>query len=137
MKKLLFLATFFFAVGIATSNAQSCSGTASAGKSCCASKMAKAAAADPTIEKRVADNGTVSYVRKETDATGMVAFVSVQYDEAQNAFVNVAPKSAAQTTAGTDITPAAAPKACAGGEKKACCASGQKKACAGEKTEQE
>ena len=131
MKKAIFLLSFFFALGIATANAQSCS-SASASKSCCASKAAKAASADATIEKRQAEDGTVSYVRKETDAQGNVKFVSVQFDESTSTFVNVAPKSAtiaaddkAASTKKAAACSASEKKACAGGASsgKACCAS--------------
>jgi hypothetical protein len=117
MKKALLFFAFFLAVGIVSSDAQSC---ASAGKACCAGKAAKAASSDASIEKRQAEDGSISYVRKEADAQGNVKFVSVQYDEAANAFVNVAPKTA---TAGT--TEGMVKKSCsAAGEKKACCAGG-------------
>ncbi len=122
MKKALFFLAFFFALGMATANAQSCSASA-ATKSCCASKAAKAASSDASIEKRQAEDGSISYVRKETDTQGNVKFVSVQYDEGSNTFVNVAPKSA--TISADDkasMTKKAA--ACSASEKKACCAGG-------------
>lgn len=123
MKKAIFFFAFTFVLGTFAANAQ-CSG-ASAGtatKSCCASKIAKAAAADPSIEKRQSDDGAVAYVRKEADAQGNVMFVSVQFDETANSFVNVAPASA--STDKTDMTKKTA-KACAGGaaDGKACCKS--------------
>ncbi|MBV6442421.1 MAG: hypothetical protein DYG98_19710 [Haliscomenobacteraceae bacterium CHB4] len=136
MKKAIFLLSFFFALGIATANAQSCH-SAAATKSCCASKASKAASSDASIEKRQAEDGTVSYVRKETDAQGNVKFVSVQYDESTNTFVNAAPKSAtiAEEDKATATKKAAAcspseKKACAGaaGSGKACCASKAAKA---------
>ncbi|MFN4255100.1 MAG: hypothetical protein ACK4Q5_08865 [Saprospiraceae bacterium] len=130
MKKVLFLLTFFAAVGLATASAQSCGGAsaASAGKSCCANKAAKAAAADATIEKRTADDGSVAYVRKESDAQGNVKFVSVQFDEASNAFVNVAPKG----MAASDKEGMTKKSASCSGEKKAGCgsASAGKSCCA-------
>ena len=133
MKKALFAFTFFFALGIAAASAQSChSAAAAGGKSCCSSKMASAMSADPSIEKRMADNGTVSYVRKEADTQGNVRFVSVQFDEATSKFVNVnvAPKTmtaenkAEYNKKAATCTPAEK-KACAGGAAsgKACCAS--------------
>lgn len=123
MKKAIFFFAFIFALGLANANAQSCC----AGKTACANKMAKAAAADTNIEKRMADDGTVSYVRKEADAQGNVRFVSVQYDEATNAFVNVAPKTATASDK-ADMTK----KACSSSEAKACSgAAGSGKACAG------
>lgn len=131
MKKLFFVFGFLFALSLGAANAQ-CS-SASAGKACCAGKVAKAASADPSIEKRVADNGTVSYVRKETDQQGSVKFVSVRFDEGTNTFVNEAPKSlTADAKAGMVKKEG---KACAGGagEGKACCkggaASAETKAC--------
>jgi hypothetical protein len=105
MQKVIFLLSFLFVVGAATANAQSCGGakmSSANGKSCCASKAASAAKTDATIESRVAEDGTVSYMRKEADQTGNVRLVSVQYDEASNAFVNVAPKGSASTTTATD-----------------------------------
>jgi hypothetical protein len=140
MKKVIFSLAFFFALGISFAQAQSCHSaaaakscsSASAGKSCCAGKMASAAAADPSIEKRVADNGAVSYVRKEADQQGNVRFVSVQFDEASNAFVNVAPK----TMTADEKMGATKKEACMSGEKKACCASkAAGKSCAGAKVE--
>lgn len=122
MKKVIFFLSFFLAVGIATANAQACS-SASASKSCCANKAAKAASSDASIEKRQTEDGTVSYVRKETDTQGNVQFVSVQFDEKTSTFVNAAPKSgviAAQDKEG--MTKKAA--ACSASEKKACAASG-------------
>lgn len=136
MKKLVFLLSFFFAVGMATANAQSC-GSAKAsttGKSCCASKAASAAKNDPTIESQVDAEGKVNYVRKEADQSGNVRLVSVQYDEASNTFVNTAPQNAAATegmvkkSCGTSTATGA----------KACCASGKAegKACCAKKPEQ-
>ena len=119
MKKAIFFFAFFLAFGIVSADAQSCHSAAGAGKSCCANKAAKAAASDASIEKRQAEDGSIAYVRKEADAQGNVKFVSVQYDEASNAFVNVAPKTAA---AGT--TEGMVKKSCSAGEKKACCAGG-------------
>ena len=120
MKKVLFLFGFLFALSLGAVNAQSC---ASAGKSCCSGKVAKAASADQSIEKRVDDKGVVSYVRKETDQQGNVKFVSVRFDEPSSTFVNEAPKSmSADTKAGMVKKEG---KACAAGETgKACCKSG-------------
>lgn len=137
MKKGLFLLSFFFVLGIAAASAQSCHGSASAAagasKSCCTSKAAKAAAADTNIEKRMSDDGSVSYVRKESDGQGNVKFVSVQYDEASNTFVNVAPKAAT-----TEANSGMVKKSCSMSAGKACCAGGSKeaKACSGAKVEQ-
>jgi len=58
----------------------------------------------------------------------------VQYDEASNAFVNVAPKAVtAEGNAGM------VKKSCSAGASKACCAGGAKeaKACSGAKVEQD
>ncbi|MFN4079727.1 MAG: hypothetical protein ACK4NS_02405 [Saprospiraceae bacterium] len=146
MKKLFVFLAFVLAVGISTADAQSCGQAAAAGKSCCASKkMAdlspadKAAASDPSIFKMVDNDGATFYTRKETDAAGNARFVSVQYDEATNAFVNVAPKSQkAEMTKKTATGGAAAPAkaCCAGGAQKASCTPSEKKACAGAKVEQ-
>ncbi|MEO6039828.1 MAG: hypothetical protein ABIQ93_15545 [Saprospiraceae bacterium] len=123
---------FFLAAGIATANAQACHASAGTGKSCCANKAASAAAADPTIEKRQADDGTMSYVRKEADQQGNVRFVSVQFDETQNGFVNVAPPATATAAETSGMTKKEA-TACGAGEKKACCAKSGK-ACTGAKS---
>jgi hypothetical protein len=126
MKKGLFLFSFLFVLGISAANAQSCQGAASASKSCCASKSAKAATSDASIEKRMAEDGSVSYVRKESDAQGNVKFVSVQFDEATNTFVNVAPKGAvAEGQTGM------VKKSCSAEEMKACAGKDGAKACAG------
>lgn len=130
MKKGIFLFSFFFVLGLAAANAQSCQEkTASASKACCM-KADKAAAADASIEKRMGDDGAVSYVRKESDTQGNVKFVSVQYDAASDAFVNVAPKSV-EASATTGMTK----KSCSAGASKACCAKGgdAKKACCASK----
>ena len=126
MKNLILMLAFFMAAGLATASAQSCHAGAG-GKSCCAGKAASAAAADATIEKRQAEDGTMSYVRKEADQQGNVRFVSVQFDESKNAFVNVAPKVATED-AKVGTTKKAA--ACSAEEKKACAKSG-KACCAG------
>jgi hypothetical protein len=134
MKKAIFAFSFFFALGIAAASAQSCHAAASAstGKSCCASKMASAMAADPTIEKRTADTGIVSYVRKEADAQGNVRFVSVQFDEASSTFVNVnmAPKT---MTAGDKAECVKKTASCTASEKKACAGMTSGKACCASK----
>jgi hypothetical protein len=131
MKKVLLLLTFSFAFGLAAVNAQSCHGSASAAatksKSCCSDKAAKAAAGDASIEKRMDDEGAVSYVRKEADQEGNVRFVSVKFDETSNAFVNVAPASVTNSAGMTKKS--CASSASAG---KACCAGkSDDKACAG------
>jgi len=127
MKKGLFLLSFLFVLGIAAANAQSCAGaSAAAPKSCCMSKSAaaKAAASDASIEKRTAEDGSVSYVRKESDTEGNVKFVSVQYDAATSTFVNVAPKGA--VAEGGMVK-----KSCSAEEMKACAGKSDMKACAG------
>ena len=131
MKKAIFFFAFTFVLGAFAANAQ-CSGAAKAGKSCCASKIAKAAASDPSIEKRQSDDGTVAFVRKEADAQGNVKFVSVQFDEASNAFVNAAPKMLVADKEGMTKKSAA----CGTSEKKACCAGKSAKSCHEKKAEQ-
>lgn len=133
MKKLFVFLTFMLAAGISTADAQSCGKSAAAGKSCCASRMAgvsaadKAAAADASIFKNVDANGVVFFTRKETDAAGNARFVSVRYDEATNAFVNVAPRSA-QASMNKKVGSPAQQKACAGSAAgKACCRGGAQK----------
>jgi hypothetical protein len=130
MKKVFFLVLFFAALGITSASAQSCC----AGKksATCASKATAAAQSDASIETRKADDGTLSYVRKEADATGTVKFVSVQFDETSNAFVNVAPKSMTETEK-SGMTKKSCSAGAATSEKKACCAGGAKKSCAADK----
>lgn len=130
MKKAIFFFAFTLVLGTFSANAQSCCAKAGANKTC-ADKISKAAAADPSIEKRLADDGTVAYVRKAADAQGNVMFASVQFDEASNAFVNVAPKI--QVADKTEMTKKSA--ACSATEKKACCAGGaaQGKSCCANK----
>ncbi len=131
MKKVLLFLAFTFALGM-TAQAQ-CSGSAAAGapvRACCANKAAKAATGDASIEKRMGDDGTVSYVRKETDGQGTVKFVSVRFDETANAFVNVAPPSAIPAAEKEGFvkkscsSTAAAKSCCAGASAagKSCCA---------------
>lgn len=140
MKKAIFFFAFTFVFGAFAANAQSCHAAAGEGKACCANKAAKAAAADPSIEKRQAEDGSIAYVRKEADTQGNVKFVSVKYDEVSNAFVNVAPGMT--VTDKTEMTKkscsaAASGKACcAGGEGKACCAKKAAGGCTDKKTEQ-
>lgn len=129
MKKAIFFFAFTFVLGTFAANAQSCCAKAG-GNKVCAEKISKAAAADPSIEKRVSDDGMVSYVRKEADAQGNVMFASVQYDEATNAFVNVAPKI--QVTDKADMTKKTT--SCSASEKKACAGGGQGKACCANKS---
>lgn len=123
MKNAILMLAFFLAVGISTASAQSCHASATASKASCTAKASTAAAADPTIEKRQAEDGTLSFVRKEADQQGNVRFVSVQFDEAQNAFVNAAPPKTATEAAKVGVTKK---EACAAGGKKACCAGGAK-----------
>ncbi len=129
MKKVMFLLPLFIMLSIAVASAQCCkAGMANAG----CSKASTAATSDPSIEKRQAEDGTVAFVRKEADQQGNVRFVSVQYDESTNKFVNinVAPRT---MTAGDKAEMVKKGGACSAGEKKACCAGKESgKACAGE-----
>lgn len=135
MKKAIFFFAFTFVLGTFAANAQCSSASAgTAPKSCCASKIAKAAASDPSIEKRQSDDGSVAYVRKEADAQGNVQFVSVKFDEAANTFVNVAPTSL--TTTNTEMTKKTAKACAATSEGKACCKGKSAAACGDKKTEQ-
>jgi hypothetical protein len=142
MKKAIFFFAFTFVLGAFAANAQSCCSKAGAKASSCTEKISKAAAADPSIEKRQSDDGSVAYVRKEADAQGNVKFVSVQFDETANTFVNVAPKMLVSDK--TDLTKKSATctpaekKACAGasGQGKACCASKSAGSCSDKKAEQ-
>jgi hypothetical protein len=142
MKKAIFLFAFTFVLGAFAANAQSCCSKAGANKAACGEKISKAAAADPSIEKRQSDDGSVAYVRKEADAQGNVKFASVQFDEASNAFVNVAPKvlvaDKTEMTKKTTQCTTSEKKACAGGagQGKACCANKAASSCTEKKAEQ-
>ena len=106
MKKAIFFFAFTFVLGTFAANAQSCCAKGGANKAC-SEKISKAASADPSIEKRQSDDGSIAYVRKEADAQGNVKFVSVQFDEVANTFVNVAPATmVADKTAMTKKTAA-------------------------------
>ena len=140
MKKAIFFFAFTFVLGTFAANAQSCCAKAG-NKTTCAEKISKAAASDPSIEKRMSDDGSVAYVRKEADAQGNVIFASVQFDETANAFVNVAPKiqvtDKADMTKKTTSCSASEKKACAGaGQGKACCANKSASSCSEKKAEQ-
>ena len=65
-----------------------CSGSAgkSAGASCCA-KGSSASTAAADVEKRVAEDGTVTYFRKETSAqTGITTYTQVSYNQHSNTY---------------------------------------------------
>ena len=120
MKKLFLLFALLGAFSLSSSYAQSCSG-AKKSAGCCAMKAAKAASADASIESRTSEDGTVSYVRKETDSEGNAKFVSVRYDEKEAKFVNVAPQGMAKKECTAQKSSCAA--------KKACCSKDAKKSC--------
>lgn len=143
MKKVIFFFLFAFVLGMGAASAQTCH---AAGKACCANKTAcaekasKAASADPNIETRKNADGSVAYVRKQADQQGNVEFVSVQYDESSNTFVNAAPKmlvtdKTEMTKESVNAAPAtgSVKACCAGGEGKACCAKKGSSSCSGEK----
>ena len=93
MKKLFMLFAVLSFVGLSTVNAQTCTKSASASKSCCAATVAKAASMDDSIEKRVCEtSGKVSYVRKEVCSTsGKTSYTNVEYNADTKKFVNVSP----------------------------------------------
>ena len=65
-----------------------CSGSAgkTAGASCCA-KGSSASTAAADVEKRVAEDGTVTYFRKETSAqTGITTYTQVSYNQQTNSY---------------------------------------------------
>jgi hypothetical protein len=131
MKKVLFFFVCMFALGLTQASAQSCGAKTAGVKSCCAGKAAKAAASDASIEKRANEDGSVAYVRKEADAQGNVRFVSVSFDEATSAFVNVAPAASAEKKSCASGAAAGGKACCASkaAEGKACCASKSKASC--------
>lgn len=93
MKKLFMLFAVLSFVGLSTVNAQTCTKSASASKSCCSATVAKAASMDDSIEKRTCEtSGKVSYVRKEVCSTsGKTSYTNVEYDASTKKFVNISP----------------------------------------------
>jgi len=96
MKKLFLFLAFFGAVAF-TTNAQTCTKSASATKSSCCAKTkaaaAKLAAADATIEAKTCEkSGTVSYYRNYTcSVSGKTSTTQVEYDAKTAKFVNMSP----------------------------------------------
>ena len=136
MKKLFLFLAFFGAVAF-TSNAQSCTKSASASKksSCCASKTAatnsaaaaKLASADASIEaKTCSKTGKVTYYKSSTcSVSGKTSMAEVEYDAATAKFVNVSPSKMAKESAvgGKTVKTVSATK------KKSCCASKAASSC--------
>jgi hypothetical protein len=146
MKKIIFSMLLFAACTLAVqAQSSGCAKTCTAKQAAaCASKStataqvpqehqaaaAKLASMDKTIEMRKSENG-VTYVRKESCAhSGTVAYTSLSYDAANNAFVNVGPSEMSATT-----TSAAGcgPKATAASGKAGCSATAAGKGCCASK----
>lgn len=150
--KHLFLLFSFVLVGSFASNAQSCSKSATAGKSCCAAKKtasadastdtkvasvvmeadAAVAASNGTITKRTCEiSGTTAYYEKSVCAhSGKVSWNEVQYDTDKKSFTQVASASMEKDENGKKVET----KACAGKtEGKACCKKDGAKSCSSKK----
>jgi len=131
-------------------SAQAQKACAKKSKACCASKMAKAqenadismdavavakaAALDDSIERKVCDkSGKVSYHQKAVcPASGKVSMKEVQYDAATAKFVNISPSDMTEAKMGK--------KACTPAEMKACkkvCTPEEMKACKAKKAAKE
>jgi hypothetical protein len=105
-----------------TGYAQTCSHgskTASANSCVKPSEAAlKAASLDPSIEQKTCKGSKgICFVKKTTDAQGMVSTEPVMYDEAKAQFVSISEGNASSKTG----------KSCSAS--KACCAKGAGKAC--------
>jgi hypothetical protein len=114
MKRLSLLLVLFATVGLASLSAQTCSKSTSA-SACCKKSgsvattdkatenaAAKLASLDESIEARKCEkSGCITYVRKETDATGQVVFTSVEYDSKLGKFVNQSPSQMKSCGTGT------------------------------------
>lgn len=140
MKRVLLLFALIGAFAL-TANAQDkacCAGkkTAAKAETCTKADQAtleKAAAADASIVKQVADNGEVKYLRKEvSEKSGKVSYTEVEFCTKSKKFVNVSPSEGSATSCtkdakATKVASKDGEKACcSGGEKKACCAGGKK-----------
>ncbi len=118
-------------------------------KACCAGKKAanktescssadratldKAASADASIVKQVADDGEVTYVRKTVDEkSGEVTYTQVEYCTKAKKFINASPSEMGEAACTKDAKASnvsskeEAKACCSKGEKKACCADGKK-----------
>ncbi|MEO1257453.1 MAG: hypothetical protein AAFZ15_01605 [Bacteroidota bacterium] len=124
MKKLFFLFAFMGVFAFAaTAQTKSCAKSKEACAKTCAASMAKAAAADASIVKQVANTGEVNYVRKEVcPVTGKTTMTAVEYCTKRGKFVNVSPTEN-KTAKATKVSSASATK------KAACCKKGSKAAC--------
>ena len=127
MKKLFFLFAFMGVFTFAaTAQTKACCAKGASAK-VCSKTMDKAASADASIVKQVANTGEVSYVRKETcPVTGKVTMAAVEYCTKSGKFVNVSPTEANKKTA---CTKKASATKVSSSSKKACCAKGNKAAC--------
>ncbi len=119
MKKLIVFIGFGLFALAGNGYAQTCNhGSKTAEAKTCAkpSEAAlKAASLDPTIETKTCKDGSVCFVRKTTDASGVAITTQLTYDEAKAQFV-------AMTDA--EATPGSAKNGKACSASKACCAKG-------------
>lgn len=154
MKQIFILCLFFLSAGVmsaqdapvkkACASKKSCAKVCTKGKASASvdaeTKVASAlsaadavAAEDESIQKKVCDlSGSISYFRKSVcEKSGSVKMTEVQFDEVQNAFVNVSPMDAAAADKDAKVVKASAKEATAV-KKKACSktCSKSKKACA-------
>ena len=149
MKQLLLLFAFVLSAGMVSAqdtakkscskSSKACAKTCAKGKSSASvdgdTKVASALSAadlvaekDESIEKRVCDiTGSVAYFQKATcEKSGKVTMTEVEFDEAQNVFVNVSPREM-MTSEKEGTAVKAASKSADASKKKAC--SGSKKSC--------
>lgn len=154
--KHLFLLFSFVIVASFSANAQACSKSASAGKSCCAAKKnasastsstetkvasvvmeadAALAASNGNITKRTCEmSGATSYYEKSVcAASGKVSWEEVKYDTDTKSFTKVASASMEKDENGNKVQT----KSCAGkAEGKACCKKDGAKACSASKAKE-
>jgi|GEM_PF-3786046 hypothetical protein len=104
--KRLALVLLLAGFGLSTQLSAQCSGSSSAEAkpSCCSKTTSASAAAAATpgsnIEQRVATDGSVSFVRKETSAqTGTTTYTQVAYNQQTGEYVAVTPAQMADEAA--------------------------------------
>ncbi|MBK9254670.1 MAG: hypothetical protein IPM42_04220 [Saprospiraceae bacterium] len=149
MKQIILFFSFVLLAGV-TANAQACSKSASASKSCCMSKktasatqtegttMATFAAADAAlvnnenVTKRTCEiSGATSYYQKSVCATsGTVSWEEVEFDTNTKQFTKVASASMEKDPATGEKVKTEGKACCKGKSAKACAGKTEGKACA-------
>lgn len=129
MKKLFFLAICLISINFVQaqcSHAQKAAAKSCVGSASISEAALKAAAADPSIEKKECkESGKVCFVRKTVDEAGVASTTEVRFDESTSTFVNQMPELEA-ASAGKAEGGAKAKSCCKGGAAKACCKGGAK-----------